>query len=152
MITLVYYILLIFCFHLNCKIFFCPSFFEGNLYLWMPLNHVCNCLEGFYRNCFKWFVICIIKMVFMMIHTSLQWLVADWNAFFKLLYSWLSFFFVFLNVSFLQQEDGTKVEYRVWNPFRSKLAAAILGGVDNIWIVSILLVYVWLFVFCWFIF
>ncbi|XP_019851526.1 PREDICTED: rRNA 2'-O-methyltransferase fibrillarin-like [Amphimedon queenslandica] len=25
-----------------------------------------------------------------------------------------------------------KVEYRVWNPFRSKLAAAILGGVDNI--------------------
>ncbi|RHY99074.1 hypothetical protein DYB35_007459, partial [Aphanomyces astaci] len=30
--------------------------------------------------------------------------------------------------------EGTeKVEYRVWNPFRSKLAAAILGGVDNIW-------------------
>jgi len=27
-----------------------------------------------------------------------------------------------------------KVEYRVWNPFRSKIAAAILGGVDNIWI------------------
>eukprot|EP00897_Mesotaenium_endlicherianum_P001450 jgi/Mesen1/1332/ME000013S00827 len=27
-----------------------------------------------------------------------------------------------------------KMEYRVWNPFRSKLAAAILGGVDNIWI------------------
>merc|ERR1712023_104587 len=27
-----------------------------------------------------------------------------------------------------------KVEYRVWNPFRSKLAAAVLGGVDNIWI------------------
>uniref|UniRef100_A0A7N0VKA3 rRNA 2'-O-methyltransferase fibrillarin n=1 Tax=Kalanchoe fedtschenkoi TaxID=63787 RepID=A0A7N0VKA3_KALFE len=26
----------------------------------------------------------------------------------------------------------------VWNPFRSKLAAAILGGVDNIWIVRIL--------------
>jgi len=25
-----------------------------------------------------------------------------------------------------------KIEYRVWNPFRSKLAAAILGGVDNI--------------------
>ena len=38
----------------------------------------------------------------------------------------------------VQQEDGTKVEYRVWNPFRSKLAAAILGGVDNIWIVSVL--------------
>lgn len=29
-------------------------------------------------------------------------------------------------------EDGTKVEYRVWNPFRSKLAAGILGGVENI--------------------
>lgn len=30
--------------------------------------------------------------------------------------------------------DGvpTKLEYRVWNPFRSKLAASILGGVDNI--------------------
>nr|XP_009408130.1 PREDICTED: mediator of RNA polymerase II transcription subunit 36a [Musa acuminata subsp. malaccensis] len=34
----------------------------------------------------------------------------------------------------VQNEDGSKVEYRVWNPFRSKLAAAILGGVDNIWI------------------
>ncbi|XP_071732633.1 rRNA 2'-O-methyltransferase fibrillarin 1-like [Rutidosis leptorrhynchoides] len=32
-----------------------------------------------------------------------------------------------------QNEDGTKTEYRVWNPFRSKLAAAVLGGVDNIW-------------------
>lgn len=30
--------------------------------------------------------------------------------------------------------DGTKIEYRVWNPFRSKLAAGILGGVDNIYI------------------
>jgi rRNA 2'-O-methyltransferase fibrillarin len=29
---------------------------------------------------------------------------------------------------------ATKVEYRVWNPFRSKIAAAILGGVENIWI------------------
>lgn len=30
-------------------------------------------------------------------------------------------------------EDGEqKIEYRVWNPFRSKLAAAILGGVDKI--------------------
>ncbi|KAK2792903.1 Small subunit processome complex component [Onygenales sp. PD_12] len=27
----------------------------------------------------------------------------------------------------------TKVEYRVWNPFRSKLAAGILGGLDNIY-------------------
>lgn len=34
------------------------------------------------------------------------------------------------------QSDGTakKAEYRVWNPFRSKLAAAILGGVKDIWI------------------
>ncbi|KAL9664933.1 hypothetical protein QQ045_020342 [Rhodiola kirilowii] len=31
-------------------------------------------------------------------------------------------------------EDGTKTEYRVWNPCRSKLAVAILGGVDSIWI------------------
>jgi len=31
-------------------------------------------------------------------------------------------------------EGETKVEYRVWNPFRSKLAAAILGGVDHIYI------------------
>ncbi|TRZ06205.1 hypothetical protein HGM15179_020902 [Zosterops borbonicus] len=30
-------------------------------------------------------------------------------------------------------EDGdTSVEYRAWNPFRSKLAAAILGGIDQI--------------------
>jgi rRNA 2'-O-methyltransferase fibrillarin len=28
---------------------------------------------------------------------------------------------------------GAKIEYRVWNPFRSKIAAAILGGVDNIY-------------------
>lgn len=28
--------------------------------------------------------------------------------------------------------SSDKIEYRVWNPFRSKLAAAILGGVDNI--------------------
>jgi rRNA 2'-O-methyltransferase fibrillarin len=34
----------------------------------------------------------------------------------------------------VDNEDGTKTEYRVWNPFRSKLAAAVLGGVDNIWI------------------
>jgi rRNA 2'-O-methyltransferase fibrillarin len=27
-----------------------------------------------------------------------------------------------------------KIEYRVWNPFRSKLAAAILGGIENIYI------------------
>ncbi|KAK9810294.1 hypothetical protein WJX72_008158 [[Myrmecia] bisecta] len=28
--------------------------------------------------------------------------------------------------------EKTKVEYRVWNPFRSKLAASVLAGVDNI--------------------
>jgi len=32
------------------------------------------------------------------------------------------------------EENEQKVEYRVWNPFRSKIAAAILGGLDNIWI------------------
>ncbi|KAI0263406.1 Fibrillarin-domain-containing protein [Gloeopeniophorella convolvens] len=30
--------------------------------------------------------------------------------------------------------DGTKIEYRVWNPFRSKLAAGVLGGMDKIYI------------------
>lgn len=34
---------------------------------------------------------------------------------------------------FQDKENDTKVEYRVWNPFRSKLAAAILGGVDQIY-------------------
>lgn len=29
---------------------------------------------------------------------------------------------------------ATKMEYRVWNPFRSKIAAGILGGLDNIYI------------------
>ncbi len=29
-------------------------------------------------------------------------------------------------------DENGKLEYRVWNPFRSKLAAAILGGVDKI--------------------
>ena len=28
--------------------------------------------------------------------------------------------------------DAGKVEYRVWNPFRSKLAAGVLGGLDNL--------------------
>ncbi|KNB45940.1 rRNA -o-methyltransferase fibrillarin [Blastocystis sp. subtype 4] len=28
---------------------------------------------------------------------------------------------------------GEKIEYRQWNPFRSKLGAAILGGIGNIW-------------------
>jgi fibrillarin-like rRNA methylase len=30
--------------------------------------------------------------------------------------------------------EGTKIEYRVWNPFRSKLAAGVLGGLDDIYI------------------
>jgi len=30
------------------------------------------------------------------------------------------------------EEKEQKVEYRVWNPFRSKVAAAIVGGVENI--------------------
>nr|UXY87687.1 fibrillarin like-protein [Cryptomonas curvata] len=32
------------------------------------------------------------------------------------------------------EEQKIKIEYRIWNPFRSKLAAAILGGVDDIYI------------------
>ena len=31
-------------------------------------------------------------------------------------------------------EDGAKVEYRVWNPFRSKLSVGMLGGMDKIFI------------------
>merc|ERR1711937_1088652 len=31
------------------------------------------------------------------------------------------------------EDEAGKLEYRVWNPFRSKLAAAILGGLDSIW-------------------
>ncbi|KXN92665.1 rRNA 2'-O-methyltransferase fibrillarin [Leucoagaricus sp. SymC.cos] len=30
--------------------------------------------------------------------------------------------------------ESTKVEYRVWNPFRSKLAAGVLGGLDDVYI------------------
>jgi len=30
------------------------------------------------------------------------------------------------------EEGDQKVEYRVWNPFRSKIASAIVGGVDDI--------------------
>jgi len=32
----------------------------------------------------------------------------------------------------VEGSDKGKVEYRIWNPFRSKLAAAVLGGVDKI--------------------
>ncbi|KIL67088.1 hypothetical protein M378DRAFT_326631 [Amanita muscaria Koide BX008] len=30
--------------------------------------------------------------------------------------------------------EGNKIEYRVWNPFRSKLAAGVLGGLDDVFI------------------
>ena len=32
----------------------------------------------------------------------------------------------------VEDAEKGKIEYRVWNPFRSKLAACILGGVDAI--------------------
>lgn len=32
----------------------------------------------------------------------------------------------------IEAAEGEKTEYRVWNPFRSKLAASVLAGVDNI--------------------
>ncbi|XP_039134565.1 rRNA 2'-O-methyltransferase fibrillarin 1-like [Dioscorea cayenensis subsp. rotundata] len=35
----------------------------------------------------------------------------------------------------VQNEDGTKVEYRLWDPFKSKLAAAILDDVYDIGII-----------------
>uniref|UniRef100_A0A804PCK7 Mediator of RNA polymerase II transcription subunit 36a n=2 Tax=Zea mays TaxID=4577 RepID=A0A804PCK7_MAIZE len=33
-----------------------------------------------------------------------------------------------------EKHASVQVEYRVWNPFHSKLATIVLGGVDNIWI------------------
>lgn len=33
-----------------------------------------------------------------------------------------------------EDTPATKIEYRVWNPFRSKLAAGILGGLDELFI------------------
>lgn len=35
-------------------------------------------------------------------------------------------------IQVISDVENNKIEYRVWNPFRSKLAAAILGGVDHI--------------------
>jgi len=32
------------------------------------------------------------------------------------------------------ETDGVKTEYRMWNPYRSKIASAILSGVQNIFI------------------
>jgi rRNA 2'-O-methyltransferase fibrillarin len=34
----------------------------------------------------------------------------------------------------IEGQEDTKIEYRVWNPFRSKLAAGVLGGLDQIFI------------------
>jgi len=34
----------------------------------------------------------------------------------------------------IEGPEDTKTEYRVWNPFRSKLAAGVLGGLDQIFI------------------
>ncbi|KAL8144075.1 hypothetical protein V2J09_017107 [Rumex salicifolius] len=34
----------------------------------------------------------------------------------------------------LQGEDGSEAEYRVWDPLRSKLAAAIMCGANRIWV------------------
>lgn len=42
---------------------------------------------------------------------------------------------IFMSLVLQGAAEGEKIEYRVWNPFRSKLAAAILGGVDKIHIV-----------------
>lgn len=36
-------------------------------------------------------------------------------------------------VSIDDAKTGDKVEYRVWNPFRSKLASSIVGGVETIY-------------------
>lgn len=38
-------------------------------------------------------------------------------------------------ISVDDKTTGEKVEYRVWNPFRSKIAAAIIGGLSEIFIV-----------------
>lgn len=35
-------------------------------------------------------------------------------------------------VSVDNKETGDKTEYRVWNPFRSKIASAVVGGVEEI--------------------
>ena len=36
-------------------------------------------------------------------------------------------------MTYIGLETGEKIEYRVWNPFRSKLAASIVGGIENIY-------------------
>jgi fibrillarin-like rRNA methylase len=60
-----------------------------------------------------------------------------------------NYFFIFIDIDILinnesivcvcvcfQDEDGGTVEYREWDPYKSRLAAAILSGAKNIWIVS----------------
>lgn len=37
-------------------------------------------------------------------------------------------------ISVEDKQTGEKVEYRVWNPFRSKIAAGVIGGVSDIFI------------------
>lgn len=32
------------------------------------------------------------------------------------------------------EDNGEKIEYRVWNPYRSKIAAAVVGGISDIYI------------------
>mmetsp|Transcript_20548 Transcript_20548/g.49040 ORF Transcript_20548/g.49040 Transcript_20548/m.49040 type:complete len:266 (+) Transcript_20548:119-916(+) len=39
-------------------------------------------------------------------------------------------------ISIFKEDQKEPEEYRIWNPFRSKLAAAILGGVDDIYLRS----------------
>ena len=41
--------------------------------------------------------------------------------------------FLKINLFIQNKEDSTKTEYRVWNPFRSKIAAAVVGGIGNIY-------------------
>ena len=33
-----------------------------------------------------------------------------------------------------ENAEGEKIEYRVWNPYRSKIAASIIGGISDTWI------------------
>lgn len=33
-----------------------------------------------------------------------------------------------------ERNSDDKIEYRVWNPYRSKIAAAVIGGVSDIYI------------------
>jgi len=40
---------------------------------------------------------------------------------------------VYSEKRFPVEEGDKKVEYRAWNPFRSKLAACVMGGVDQIY-------------------